>query len=75
MQSRRVNGRSHILASYGPLYHPPNRILGLAALDDGTVDWLKRTTLNIWRQDRLERKRNLWYDSSENQTNYTHKLL
>jgi len=21
----------------------------LAALDDDTVDWLKRTTLNIWR--------------------------
>jgi len=24
------------------LYHPPNGRLGLAALDDDTVDWLKR---------------------------------
>jgi len=29
----------HILASC-PLYHPPNRTLGLAALDDDTVDRL-----------------------------------
>jgi len=42
---------NHILASY-PLYHPPNGTLGLAALDDDTVDWLKRSTLNIWWQDR-----------------------
>jgi len=27
------------------LYHPPNGTLGLADLDDDTVDWLKRTTL------------------------------
>jgi len=38
----------YILASC-PLYHPPNGTLGMAALDDDTVDWLKRTTLNIWR--------------------------
>jgi len=30
-----------------PLYHPPNGTLGLAALDNDTVDWLKRTVLNI----------------------------
>jgi len=36
----------HILASC-PVYHPPNGTLGLAALDDDTVDRLKRTTLNI----------------------------
>jgi len=33
-----------ILASC-PLYHPPYGTLGLAALDDDTVDWLKRTAL------------------------------
>jgi len=27
-------------------------ILGLTALDDFTVDWLKKTALNIWWQDR-----------------------
>jgi len=37
---------NHILASCS-LYHPPNGTLGLAALDDDTVDWLKRTALNI----------------------------
>jgi len=45
-----ANGRSgaeeqtanHILASC-PLYHPPNGTLGLGALDDVTVKWLKRT--------------------------------
>jgi len=35
-----------ILASC-PLYHPPNGTLGLTALDDDTVDWLKTTALNI----------------------------
>jgi len=30
----------YIIASC-PLYHPLNGTLGLAALDDGTVDWLK----------------------------------
>jgi len=37
---------NHILASY-PLYHPPNGTFGLAALNDDTVDGLKRTVLNI----------------------------
>jgi len=46
MRSRGANGRSHPIASCH-LYHPPNGTLGLAALDDDTVDWLKRTTLNI----------------------------
>jgi len=37
----------HILA-FGPRYHPPNRKLGLVALDADTVrDWLKTTALNI----------------------------
>jgi len=36
----------HILASC-PLYHPPNGTLGLAALDDNTVDWLQTTELCI----------------------------
>jgi len=36
----------HILVSC-PLYHPPNGILGLAALDDDTVDWLQRRELCI----------------------------
>jgi len=39
----------HILASC-PLYHLSNGTLRLAALDDDTVDWLKRTALNIWWQ-------------------------
>jgi len=29
------------------LYHPPNGTLGLAALDDDAVVWLKTTTLSI----------------------------
>jgi len=29
------------------LYHPPKRAPGLAALDDDTVDWLKKSTLSI----------------------------
>jgi len=37
----------HILGSC-PLYHLLNGTLGLAALDDGTVDWLQTTTLSIW---------------------------
>jgi len=37
----------------------PNGTLGLAALNDDTVDWLKRTALNIWRQDQLKRSRNM----------------
>jgi len=36
----------HILASC-PLHHPPNGTLGLTALDDDTLDWLKRTALKI----------------------------
>jgi len=36
----------HILASCS-LYHPLNGILGLTALNDDTVDWLKTTVLNI----------------------------
>jgi len=40
-----------------PLYHRPNATLGLAALDDDAVDWLKRTALNIWWQDRLKGRR------------------
>jgi len=43
----------HILASCY-LYQSPNGKLGLAALDDDTVDWLKRTALNIWWQDRVD---------------------
>jgi len=35
----------HILASC-PLHHPPNGTLGLAALDDDTVNWLT-TALSI----------------------------
>jgi len=46
---------NHILASC-PLYHPPNETLGLATLGDDTVDWLKRTAMNI-RQDRPKRRR------------------
>jgi len=34
----------HMLASC-PLYHPPNGTLGLAALDDDSVDWLQTTAL------------------------------
>jgi len=45
MRSRGATA-DHILA-FCSLYHLPNGILGLAALDDNTVDWLKRTTLNI----------------------------
>jgi len=30
-----------------PLYNPPNRTLGLAALDDDTVDWFHSTELCI----------------------------
>jgi len=38
----------HILASsFLPLYHPPNRTPGLAALDANTVDWLQATELCI----------------------------
>jgi len=36
----------HILTSC-PLYHSPKGTLGLAALDDDTVDWLQTTTLSI----------------------------
>jgi len=36
----------HILAS-SLLYHLPKGTLGLAALDDDTVDWLLRTALSI----------------------------
>jgi len=36
----------HILASC-PLYHSPNGTLGLAAVDDDTVDWLQTTALCI----------------------------
>jgi len=36
----------HILASC-LLYHPPNGTLGLAALDDDTLDWLQITELCI----------------------------
>jgi len=36
----------HILASCS-LFQLPNGALGLAALDDDTVDWLKRTKLSI----------------------------
>jgi len=36
----------HILA-FCSLYHPLNGTLGLVALDDDTVDWLKTTALNI----------------------------
>jgi len=46
----------HILASC-PLYHPPNGTLGLAALDDDTVNWLKRTALKIWWQGRPKQRR------------------
>jgi len=31
------------------LSHPPNGTLGLAALDNDTVDWLKRTGHLLWR--------------------------
>jgi len=36
----------HILASC-TLYHPPIDKLGLAILDDDSVDWFKTTALNI----------------------------
>jgi len=36
----------HILASC-PLYHPLKGTLGLAALDDDTVDWLQTIALSI----------------------------
>jgi len=36
----------HILASC-LVYHPPNGTLGLAALDDDTVDWFQATVLCI----------------------------
>jgi len=45
MRSRGANGRPH--TSLLSLYHPPNGTLGLAALDDDTVDWLKRIALKI----------------------------
>jgi len=45
MRSRRANGRSH--TSFLPPVHPPNGTLGLAALDDDTVDWLQATELCI----------------------------
>jgi len=43
MRSKGENGRSH--NSF--LYHPPNGTLGLVALDDDIVEWLKTTALNI----------------------------
>jgi len=36
MRSRGPNGRSH--TNFMSLYHPPKGTLGLAALDDDTVD-------------------------------------
>jgi len=36
----------HILTSC-PLYHPPKGTRGLAALDDDTVNWLKRAALRF----------------------------
>jgi len=45
MRSRGANGRSH--NSSCPLYHPTNGALGLTALDNDTVNGLKRTTLSI----------------------------
>jgi len=35
-----------LLASF-PLYHPPNGALGLAALNNDTMDWLQTIALNI----------------------------
>jgi len=46
MRNREVNGRSHN-SLLSPVYHPPNGTLGLAALDDDSVNWLKRTALKI----------------------------
>jgi len=39
-----------------PLYHPPNGTLGLAALDDDTVDWLQTAALCIWWCNRPKRR-------------------
>jgi len=47
MRSRESNNRSHTTVASCPLYHPPNEAPGLAALDDDTVYWFKRTTLSI----------------------------
>jgi len=38
---------AHYILASCPLYHPPKGTLGLAALDDYTVDWLQRTALSI----------------------------
>jgi len=39
-------------------YHPPQYgTLDLATLDDDTVDWHKKTTLNIWWQDWPKQRR------------------
>jgi len=46
MQSRVANGRQHT-SFLSPKYHPPKEKLGLASLDNDTVDWLHTTTLNI----------------------------
>jgi len=45
MRSRGANGRSQL--AFCPLYHPPNGTLDMVALENDTVDWLKRTALNI----------------------------
>jgi len=46
----------HILASC-PLYHPPNVTLGLAALDDDTVDWHKKRTKNLMTRSAQTKKK------------------
>jgi len=45
MRSRGATA-DHKLASC-LMYHPPNGTLGLAAVDDDTVDWLKKTAFSI----------------------------
>jgi len=42
-----IIGYTDIILDSCPLYHPPNGTLGLAALDDDTVDWLRTTVLCI----------------------------
>jgi len=45
----------HVLA-FCPMYHPPNETLGLAALDDDTVDWLQTTELASDRRSAQTKK-------------------
>jgi len=45
LRNREVNGRPHTNFLFP--HHPPNGTLGLAALENDTVDWFKTTGLSI----------------------------